>query len=44
MVQKVNIENLTIRSPLQGTKGFQSLNLNTSISLRNLSWANNPWQ
>jgi len=44
MVQKINIENLTIRSPLQGTKGFQSLNLNTSVSLRNLSWANNPWQ
>ncbi len=43
LVQKINI-NLTIRSPLKGTQSYQSLNLSTSVSVRNLSFASNPWQ
>ena len=37
-IRKVTIEALTFRSPLPGTQGYQSLNLHTSVSARNMSF------
>ncbi len=40
-IRKVNIVHLTARSPLQGAnKGYQSLDVQTSVSLRNMSFQN----
>lgn len=37
MITKVNILHMSIRSQLKGTTGFQSLDLQTSVSARNLT-------
>jgi prepilin-type N-terminal cleavage/methylation domain-containing protein len=37
MINKVNIRHLAIRSQLQGTPGYQGLDLQTSFSVRNLT-------
>jgi peptidoglycan hydrolase-like protein with peptidoglycan-binding domain len=37
MITKVNIVHMTIRSQLRGTSGYQGLDLQTSISARNLT-------
>jgi len=37
-IRKVTIENLTFRSPLPGVQGYQSLDLHTSVSARNMSF------
>jgi len=37
MITKINILHMSIRSQLKGTTGFQSLDLQTSISARNLT-------
>lgn len=37
-IQKVNLEALTARSPVRGTQGYQGLNLQTQISVRNMSF------
>jgi hypothetical protein len=37
MINKVNIEHMTIRSQMSGVKGYQGLDLQTSISARNLT-------
>jgi prepilin-type N-terminal cleavage/methylation domain-containing protein len=38
MIQRVNLAALTGRSPTAGIKGFQGLNLQTGISVRNISF------
>ncbi len=38
LIQKVNISALTARSPVKGVQGYQGLNLQTQISVRNLSF------
>jgi len=38
MIQRVNLAALTGRSPTAGVRGFQGLNLQTQISVRNLSF------
>jgi prepilin-type N-terminal cleavage/methylation domain-containing protein len=40
MIRKVTIAHMTVRSPIQGTKGFQGFDLQTSVSARNLSFSN----
>ena len=37
MINKVNIEHMTIRSQMSGVKGYQGLDLQTSVSARNLT-------
>ena len=37
-IQKVNLEALTARSPIRGPQGYQGLNLQTQISVRNMSF------
>ncbi len=39
-IRKVNIQNLTARSSMRGTPGFQSLDVQTSVSVRNMSFQN----
>jgi len=38
MIRKVNLKHLTARSAMHGTKGFQSMDVETSISARNMSF------
>jgi len=40
MIRKVNLANMTIRSPLAGVKGYQGFDVVTSVSARNLSFSN----
>ena len=38
MIRKVNIVHMTARSPMRGTHGFQSMDIVTSVSARNMSF------
>jgi hypothetical protein len=38
LIRKVNIQHLTIRSSLSGNKGYQGMDVQTSISARNLGY------
>jgi hypothetical protein len=38
MIQKVNIRALSARSPVRGVQGYQGLNLQTQVSVRNMSF------
>lgn len=38
LIRAINISHLTLRSQLRGTKGYQSLDMQTSISARNMSF------
>jgi prepilin-type N-terminal cleavage/methylation domain-containing protein len=38
LIRAINIAHLTVRSQLRGTKGYQSLDMQTSISARNMSF------
>lgn len=38
MIRKVNIKHMTARSAMHGVKGFQSMDVQTSISARNMSF------
>jgi prepilin-type N-terminal cleavage/methylation domain-containing protein len=38
MIRKVNIKHLTVRSALRGVKGYQSMDIQTSVSARNMSF------
>jgi len=40
MIRKVNIAHMTVRSPIQGTNGYQGFDVQTSVSARNLSYSN----
>jgi prepilin-type N-terminal cleavage/methylation domain-containing protein len=40
LIRKINIAHLTMRSQLAGTKGYQGMDLQTSVSARNLSFQN----
>ena len=40
LIRRVNLAHLTFRSALQGVKGYQSLDIATSVSARNLSFIN----
>lgn len=40
LIRKVNLAHMTARSPVQGTKGYQSMDVQTSVSARNLSFKN----
>jgi hypothetical protein len=40
LIRKINITHLTMRSQLRGTNGYQGMDLQTSVSARNLSFQN----
>ena len=40
LIRKINITHLTMRSQLSGAKGYQGMDLQTSVSARNLSFQN----
>jgi len=39
LIRKVTIAHLTIRNPIAGTKGYQAMDVQTSISARNLGYS-----
>src|SRR5262249_26396205 len=38
MIRKVNIARMIARSPMRGAKGYQSIDLSTEVSVRNMSF------
>ena len=39
LIRKVDIYHFTIRSPLTGTKGYQGIDIQTSVAARNLAFS-----
>ena len=40
LIRKVNVAHLSVRSMVRGTSGYQNMDVQTSVSARNLNFSN----